>query len=258
MKIAVSGAAGRMGRIVIKKALEGGVSVSQAFDIVKIGEDAGEVAGVGKIGVKISDKIEELKADVLIDFTNPEATLKIARIASQKGIKMVIGTTGFSEEQRKELYTLCSKVPSVISPNFSVGVNVFWKIIEFATKYLYDADIEIVEVHHKNKRDSPSGTALKAAEIIQHVLAQKGKNLEIKSCRQGSSPRGSEIGVFGVRGGDVVGEHTVFFFGDGERVEITHRAMSREAFAFGAVKAAKWVFNVDKPGIYTMLDVLGF
>ncbi|MEM0331650.1 MAG: 4-hydroxy-tetrahydrodipicolinate reductase, partial [Archaeoglobaceae archaeon] len=191
MKIAVSGAAGRMGRMVIKKALEG--------------EDAGEVAGVGKIGVKISDKIEELKADVLIDFTNPEATLKIARIASQKGIKMVIGTTGFSEEQRKELYTLCSKVPSVISPNFSVGVNVFWKIIEFATKYLYDADIEIVEVHHKNKRDSPSGTALKAAEIIQNVLAQKGKNLEIKSCRQGSSPRGSEIGVFGVRGGDVVG-----------------------------------------------------
>ncbi len=258
MRLAVSGAAGRMGRLVIKKAVESGINVVQAFDIVNVGKDAGELAGVGKIGVQIQDDISKLDADVLVDFTNPEAALQNAKVASEKGVKLVIGTTGFTEEQRKELYEYCSKVPSVVSPNFSVGVNVFWKVVEFAARYLYDCDVEIVELHHRHKKDSPSGTALKVAEIVKNVFAEKGRELEIKLCREGISPRGEEIGVFGIRGGDVVGEHTVFFFGNSERIEITHRAMSRECFAAGAITAVKWIEKVDEPGLYTMSDVLGF
>ncbi|MCS7122071.1 MAG: 4-hydroxy-tetrahydrodipicolinate reductase [Archaeoglobaceae archaeon] len=252
MRIAIAGAAGRMGRLVIKKAIEESLQISQAFDIVRVGEDAGEVAGIKKIGVPISNKIEELDSDILIDFTNPEAALKNAKVAASKKVKIVMGTTGFNELQRKELYETCSKVPSVVSPNFSVGVNVFFKIVEFAAKHLKDYDVEIVEIHHKHKRDSPSGTAIRLAEIINQV----SKKRELKFFRLGQ--RGDEIGIFGVRGGDVVGEHTVFFFGSGERIEIIHRATSRDAFAEGAIRAAKWIFKVEKPGIYTMFDVLGF
>ncbi len=257
MRLAVCGAAGRMGRLVVKKAVEEGLKVIQTFDIVEVGKDAGELAGVGRIGVAIQNDISNLDADVLIDFTTAEAAVENARIAAEKGVKIVMGTTGFSEEQRRKLYEYCSRVPSVISPNFSVGVNVFWKIVGFAARYLSDADVEIVEVHHRHKRDSPSGTAIRTAEIIKSVFSEVGRNLELKFCREGLSPRGNEIGVFGVRGGDVVGEHTVFFFGSGERIEITHRASSRECFAAGAIRAAKWIANVEKPGIYTMDDVLG-
>lgn len=254
MKLAIAGSAGRMGRLVVKNAINEGLKVSQAFDIVEIGKDAGEVAGIGKIGVLIENDIAKLNADILVDFTNPNACLKNARIASEKGVKLVIGTTGFSEEQRRELESYCKRVPTVISPNFSVGVNAFFKIVEFASSMLQDYDVEIFEIHHKMKKDAPSGTAIKTAEIIRDVLAKKGKKLELKFCREGK--RGEEIGVFGIRGGDVVGEHTVMFFGEGERVEITHRATSRESFAKGAIMAVKWIAKVDKPGIYSMLDVL--
>ncbi len=258
MRLAVAGAAGRMGRLVVRKAVESGIDVVQAFDIVEVGRDAGELAGIGKIGVKIDNDITKLDADVLVDFTTAEAAVKNAKIAAEKGVRIVMGTTGFNEEQRKELEEYCKKVPSIISPNFSVGVNVFWKIVEFAAKYLYDCDVEIVEIHHRHKKDAPSGTALKAAEIVKSVFESAKKHVEIKLCREGFSPRKNEIGVFGIRGGDVVGEHTVFFFGEGERIEITHRATNRECFAAGAVMAAKWISKVDKPGIYTMSDVLGF
>ncbi|MEM4541149.1 MAG: 4-hydroxy-tetrahydrodipicolinate reductase [Archaeoglobaceae archaeon] len=254
MKLAIAGAAGRMGRLVVKHAINEGLKVFQAFDVVEVGKDAGELAGVGKIGVLIENDITKLNVDVLVDFTNPEACIKNARIASQKGIKLVIGTTGFSEEQRKELESYCKKVPAVISPNFSVGVNAFFKIVEFASSLLHSYDIEIFEIHHKMKKDAPSGTAIKTAEIIREVLAKKGKILDLKFCREGK--RGNEIGVFGIRGGDVVGEHTVLFFGEGERVEITHRATSRDSFAKGAIMAVKWIAGVEKPGIYSMLDVL--
>ncbi|MCS7130133.1 MAG: 4-hydroxy-tetrahydrodipicolinate reductase [Archaeoglobaceae archaeon] len=254
MKLAIAGSAGRMGRLVVKNAINEGLKVSQAFDIVEIGKDAGEVAGIGKIGVLIENDIAKLNADILVDFTNPNACLKNARIASEKGVKLVIGTTGFSEEQRRELESYCKRVPTVISPNFSVGVNAFFKIVEFASSMLQDYDVEIFEIHHKMKKDAPSGTAIKTAEIIRDVLAKKGKKLELKFCREGK--RGEEIGVFGIRGGDVVGEHTVMFFGEGERVEITHRATNRESFAKGAIMAVKWIAKVDKPGIYSMLDVL--
>ncbi|MEM0351070.1 MAG: 4-hydroxy-tetrahydrodipicolinate reductase [Archaeoglobaceae archaeon] len=256
MKLAVAGSAGRMGRLVIKNAIKEGLTIAQAFDIVEVGKDAGEIAGIGKIGVKIENDIENLNADVLIDFTNPEACLRNAKVASRKGVKLVIGTTGFSDSQRKELEEICRKVPSVISPNFSLGVNVFFKIVEFASSFLQDYDVEIFEIHHRHKKDAPSGTAIKIAEIIKRVMAEKGRELEIKFFRDGK--KGDEIGVFGIRGGDVVGEHTVLFFGEGERIELTHRATSRECFAKGALIAAKWISKVEEPGIYTMFDVLGF
>lgn len=253
MRVAVSGAAGRMGRLVIKNAIENGLEVVQAFDVRETGRDAGELAGVGKIGVKVEDDISKLDADVLIDFTVAEAAVQNAKVAAEKGVKVVMGTTGFDEQQRRELEKLAEKVPFILSPNFSLGVNVFFKIVEYAASFLKDFDVEIVEMHHKHKRDSPSGTALKIAEILREVMG----GIRIKTCREGVSPRGDEIGVFGVRGGDVVGEHTVYFFGNGERIEITHRAMNRECFASGAVKAAMWLENVEKPGLYTMNDVLG-
>nr|WP_202320219.1 4-hydroxy-tetrahydrodipicolinate reductase [Archaeoglobus neptunius] len=258
MKVAVSGAAGRMGRLVVKNAFEKGLDIAQAFDIREVGKDAGELAGIGKIGVSIQDDITRLDADVLIDFTIAEAAIKNAEVAAEKGVKIVIGTTGFTDEQKKRLEKLSERIPMIVSPNFSLGVNVFWKIVEFAANFLSEWDTEIVELHHRHKRDAPSGTAMRLAEILKVVKKAKGEDVNIKTCREGIAPRGKEIGVFGVRGGDVVGEHTVFFFGNGERVEITHRAMSRECFASGAVEAAKWLFNVSNPGLYTMNDVLGF
>ncbi|MEM1579216.1 MAG: 4-hydroxy-tetrahydrodipicolinate reductase [Archaeoglobaceae archaeon] len=255
MKLAIAGSAGRMGRLIVKQAVNEGIKVVQAFDIVEVGKDAGEVAGVGKIGVLIDNNIEKINADVLVDFTNPQACLRNAEIASNKGIKLVVGTTGFTKEEREKLENYCKRVPAIISPNFSIGVNVFFKILEFASSLLYNYDVEVFEIHHRHKRDSPSGTAIKAAEIIKEVFAKKGKEVELKFSRDGK--KGNEIGVFGLRGGDVIGEHTVLFFGEGERVEITHRATSRECFAKGAIIAAKWISKVEKPGIYTMENVLG-
>jgi|Deesub1362A_J573_1020465.scaffolds.fasta_scaffold00195_4 4-hydroxy-tetrahydrodipicolinate reductase len=260
IKVAVTGAAGRMGKLIVKNVVEDPeLQLIQAFDIHRIGEDAGEVAGTGKAGVEIyhADKLFKLKADVLVDFTLAEAAVKNIQIASEKGIKLVVGTTGFSEEQWNLIKEKLS-VPAVITPNFSVGVNLFWKLVEFATSHLKDYDIEIMEIHHRLKKDAPSGTAIKAAQIISEVLKKSGIERELKFCRSGMSLRGDEIGVFGIRGGDVVGEHTVFFMGDGERIEITHRATNRQAFASGAIRAVKWIYDVEKPGIYTMDDVLGF
>ncbi len=255
MRIAVTGSAGRMGRLIVKHAISEGLKVVQAFDIVEVGRDAGEVAGVGKIGVTIERDVEKLNADVLVDFTNPSACLENARVASRKGVKLVIGTTGFSKEQREELEEICSKVPSIISPNFSIGVNAFFKIAEFAASLLHSYDVEVFELHHRHKKDAPSGTAIRVAEIVREVLAERGRKLDLKFCRD--SKKGDDIGVFGIRGGDVVGEHTVVFFGEGERVEIVHRATSRDCFAKGAILAVKWISKVEKPGIYSMLDVLG-
>ncbi|MCS7118793.1 MAG: 4-hydroxy-tetrahydrodipicolinate reductase [Archaeoglobaceae archaeon] len=255
MKLAISGSAGRMGKLVVKHAINKNLKLVQAFDVVHVGKDVGEVAGIGNVGVKIENDIEKLNADVLIDFTTPEACLKNAKVAALKGIKIVIGTTGFNEKERKELEEICRKVPSIISPNFSIGVNVFFKIVEFTASLLNNYDVEIFEIHHRHKKDSPSGTAIRIAEIIREVLARKGKDLEMIFYRKGK--KGEDLGIFGLRGGDVVGEHTVLFFGEGERVELTHRATSRDCFAMGALIAAEWISKVDKPGIYSMIDVIG-
>ena len=252
MRLAVHGAAGRMGRLVVKNAYEEKLKIVQAFDIRHVGEDVGELAGIGNIGVKVSDNVSEIDCDVVVDFSVPEATVKMLEEAAKKNIKAVVGTTGFTDEQKKRIEDLSKKIPIVLSPNFSVGVNIFWKALEFLAEKLSDYDVEIVEIHHKFKRDAPSGTALKAAEIIGEITGKKN----FVFGREGER-RDDEIGVFGVRGGDVVGEHTVFFIGIGERMEITHRAWNREAFSKGALKAAKWVYGIENPGLYSMKDVLG-
>ena len=258
IRVAVAGAVGRMGRLIVQNVVEDkSLELVQAFDIREFGRDAGELAGVGRVGVEITpaDAMEDvLDADVLVDFTTAEGSVENIRCASQKGVKLVVGTTGFTEEHWEKIREYCSKVPAVISPNFSVGVNVFWKLVEFAVKFLSDYDVEILEIHHRFKRDAPSGTALKTADILRKLLGEK----KLVFGREGICPRGDEIGVFAIRGGDVVGEHTVFFIGMGERIEVTHRALSRQAFASGAIRAVKWIADVDKPGIYGMVDVLGF
>ena len=255
MRIAVHGAAGRMGKLVVKNAVDEGLEVIQAFDVTRVGDDAGEVAGIGRIGVQISSSVEELSSDVVIDFSVPQATVKLLEACAEKGVKAVIGTTGFSEEQRKRIGELSRKVPVVLSPNFSVGVNVFWKALEVLAEKLSEYDMEILEIHHRFKRDAPSGTALKAGEILKE---HSKKSLSFVFGREGESLRkDDEVGIFAVRGGDVVGEHTVFFIGFGERIELTHRAWNREAFSRGAIKAARWIAEVDRPGLYSMKDVLG-
>jgi 4-hydroxy-tetrahydrodipicolinate reductase len=259
IRVAVNGAAGRMGRLIVKNVSEDEeLQLVQAFDVARIGEDAGEVAGVGRLNVPIINaselgKLDADVVDVVIDFSVPAGTLNVLRAAKEKGVKAVVGTTGFTQEQREEIEEISRDIPVVLSPNFSVGVNVFWKLIERAAELLKGYDVEIVEIHHRFKRDAPSGTALKAAEVIKKVVGDR----ETVFGREGEALRGDEIGVFAVRGGDVVGEHTVYFIGMGERVEITHRAQSREAFSRGAIRAAKWIAGVDRPGLYSMDDVLG-
>lgn len=260
IKVAVAGAAGRLGSLVVKNVIESSdTHLVQAFDLQNVGSDAGEVAAAGRAGVEISEPStmgEKLDADVLIDFTSADAAMKNIKAASQKGVSLVVGTTGFSEEQKKQVEDYCQKVPAVISPNFSIGVNVFWKIIEYATRYLGTYDIEVLEKHHKFKKDAPSGTAIKIAEVASEILKEQGKDRRIVYERSGER-KDDEITVLGLRGGDVAGEHTVYYLGMGERIEITHSAGSRQAFAGGAVMAATWVAD-KSPGLYSMNDVLGF
>ncbi len=260
INVAVAGAAGRLGSLIVQNVVENPTThLAQAFDIQCVDDDAGESAGIGRTGVKITEPSvisEELDADVLIDFTAPDAAIKNIEAASKKGIPVVVGTTGFSEEQKKQMEEYCQKIPAVVSPNFSVGVNVFWKIIEYATRFLGDYDMEILEKHHKFKKDAPSGTAIKIAEVASSILKEQGKDRRIVYERSGER-KDDEITVLALRGGDVAGEHTVHYFGMGEKIEITHAAGSRQAFAGGAITAAKWVVG-KRPGLYSMNDVLGF
>lgn len=262
IKVGVLGAAGRMGGLIIQNiAKNEKLQLASAFDLTKIGMDAGEVAQAGNLGVPISD-INELgtvlkntKTDVLIDFTIADATTINAPIAASCGVKLVIGTTGLNPEQKAIVESSIAEnnISAVIAPNFAVGVNVFFRIIKEAAKYLADNDIEIIEAHHNQKQDAPSGTALKAAEVIAEGI----NKTEFVYGRHGKAPRGNEIGIHAVRGGDIAGDHTVLFAGDGERIEIKHQAHTRQAFAAGVVKAAEWVYS-EEPGIYSMDDILGF
>lgn len=261
IRAAVTGASGRMGKLIISNIVASdGIELSAAFDLVNIGKDAGEIAQVGNLGVSVSDVkdmervLKESSTNVLIDFTIANATVVNAPVAASAGVNLVIGTTGFSKEQKQIIEAAVSKhgVAGIISPNFSVGVNVFFKILSEASKYLGDFDIEVIEAHHNKKKDAPSGTAMKVADVISAALGGK----DYVYGRQGLAPRNKEIGIHAVRGGDIVGDHTVLFAGDGERIEIKHQAHSRQAFASGAVKAAAWICNAG-PGMYTMEDILG-
>jgi 4-hydroxy-tetrahydrodipicolinate reductase len=262
INVGVLGASGRMGGLIIRNIINNEkLQLSSAFDLMKIGTDVGEVAQTGYLGIPVSDincletVLKDTKTDVLIDFTIADATTVNAPIAASCGVRLIIGTTGLSPEQKKEVENSITKHngSAVISPNYAVGMNVFFRIIEEAAKYLADSDIEIIEAHHNKKQDAPSGTALKAAEIIAKAINKK----DFIYGRYGKALRGDEIGIHAVRGGDIAGDHTVLFAGDGERIEIKHQAHSRQAFAGGVVKAAEWVYSA-KPGIYSMEDILGF
>ncbi len=261
IKIAVSGACGKMGGLIIENGLKSpDLKLASAMDVTNIGKDIGEVMRVGKLNVIVEDAnnieaaLERAKPDVLIDLTIANAAVKNVIAGARKKVNLVVGTTGFTPEQRAAMESAIreNNVAAVISPNFSIGVNVFWGLLAEAAKNLGDYDIEIIEAHHNQKKDAPSGTAMKAAEVISKTLGGK----EFVFGRHGVSPRSKEIGIHAVRGGDIVGDHTVLFAGDGERIEIKHQAHSRQAFASGAVKAAVWV-STAKPGIYEMADVLG-
>jgi len=222
------------------------------------GFDLAEGRQVGPIkvsSVKDIDKVlKAVRPDVLIDFTMPAAAVSNVKAAASNGVRPVVGTTGFDEAQKREMADAIKKgnVAAIISPNFSVGVQVFLKLLAEAAGGLEGCDIEIIEAHHNKKKDAPSGTALKAAEVISGALKEKP---QLVYGREGVVPRGREIGIHAVRGGDIVGDHTVLFACDGERIEIKHQAHSRSAFASGAVKAARWIV-AQKPGLYSMSDMV--
>ena len=262
IRVALVGACGRMGTQIVRRVLATeGMTISAAFDLVNIGKDIGEVVGVGKIDVPVSESkdlatvLKESKTDVLIDFTIAAATIVNAPIAAAAGVNLIIGTTGLTPEQKDEIAKAVADngVAAVISSNYSIGVGIFFKLIREAAKNLgLDYDVEIIEAHHNQKKDAPSGTAVTAAEIISEALGGK----EYCYGREGICPRGKEIGIHAVRGGDIVGDHTVMFIGNSERIEIRHQAHSREIFVAGAVLAAKWVVSQDKGIVYSMSNVL--
>jgi 4-hydroxy-tetrahydrodipicolinate reductase len=248
MKVAVAGAGGRMGRTLVDAVLaDRELELAAALDM------PGSAALGGEIGkTKITSDVGMVAlADVLIDFTRPEAApehLKHARA-------MVLGTTGFSEAQKKAVVDAAKRIPIVMAANFAVGVNAVYRLAETAARILgEDYDVEIIEAHHRHKVDAPSGTALKLGEVVAAAL----KTSDFVHGRQGETgqrPR-KQIGFHAIRGGDIVGEHTVIFAGTGERVEITVRSQSRTTYALGALRAAKWL-NGRPPGLYDMGDVLG-
>ncbi len=264
IKAVVTGAAGRMGgRIISVIEDTEGIELAGALERPEhyaVGQDAGEVVGIGEMGVKISSRLEEtLKdADVLIDFTFPDVTIENLRVASRLNKAAVIGSTGFSADEMSELKNLAANIPCLLAPNMSVGVNVMLKLVAEAAKALGEGfDIEIVEAHHRMKKDAPSGTAMKLAETAAQAVGRNLSEVGVFERLGMIGPRRKdEIGVQTLRGGDIVGDHTVFFFGTGERLEITHRATNRDTFASGAVRAAQWIVGKD-PGLYDMHDVLG-
>lgn len=264
VKIAVTGFGGRMGRTLAQAITQAeGAELSAAIErpgSSLVGADAGEVAalGPGSGGLAIVDSLEQAEFDVLIDFSAPAATLANAAYCASKGLPIVIGTTGFEPAQKEELLGAADKTPLCLASNFSTGVNLCFKLLETAARVMGDdADIEIVEAHHRHKVDAPSGTALSMGEVVAETLGRDLKQVAVygREGQTGARERDT-IGFATVRGGDVVGDHTVMFLADGERVEITHKASSRLSFARGAVRASLWLVG-RKPGHYDMRDVLG-
>jgi len=232
------------------------------FTVTGAFERAGnEHVGREASGVPIAAGIEPTLAkgaDVVIDFSAPAASLQHAAVCADRGIALVIGTTGFTEEQKTALRAASRRIPLLLAPNMSAGVNVLFRLVADAARALGSAyDVEVVEMHHRMKRDAPSGTALRLAEVAADALGLHAKDPFVYERHGETGARGAgAIGVQALRGGDVVGDHTVHFLADGERLELTHRATSRENFARGAVRAARWLAG-KKPGFYDMQDVLG-
>jgi 4-hydroxy-tetrahydrodipicolinate reductase len=262
VKVVVTGAAGRMGTQIVRLvAGDEGLKLTGAVERPgHAGQDAGALAGLPPLGVAVAEELAAAiaGADVVIDFTSHEASARNAEVCAEKGVALVIGSTGFTPEAKARVAAAARKVPIVLSPNMSVGVNVLFELVRQAAKTLGDAyDVEIVEIHHKRKRDAPSGTAVALGEVAARALDRDPADA-LAYTRHGILGERPpwQIGIQTLRGGDVVGEHTVFFCGEGERLELTHRATSREQFARGAVRAAHWI--AGKPaGLYDMADVLG-
>lgn len=262
IKIAVAGAAGRMGRVLIEACAKSeGLRLTVAIErsgVTAVGADAGELAGVGKLGVPIRDRLDGLDFDVLVDFTRPEATLANVEHCRRARKRIVIGTTGFDAAGNERIAGAAKEIPIVFAPNMSAGVNLCFKLIETAARALGpDVDVEITEAHHRYKTDAPSGTALRMGEVVAKALGRDLKTCAVYGRHGVTGERTREtIGFSVVRAGDIVGDHTVLFAGGGERVEITHRAESRMTFANGALRAAHWLMD-KKSGLYDMQDVLG-
>jgi 4-hydroxy-tetrahydrodipicolinate reductase len=265
IRLAISGAGGRMGKSIIQACHakpDWTVTAATARPgSPAMGEDAGWLAGVPVLGVEVVDRLAKAQQpfDVLIDFTQPVVTQGNLVYCREHKRRMVIGTTGFTPSQREEIAAAAKEIAIVLAPNMSVGVNLCFKLLELAARTIGDeTDIEIIEAHHRHKRDAPSGTALRMGEVIAAAL---GRNLEECAVYGRSRGIGAErqretIGFESIRAGDIVGDHTVLFAGDGERVEITHKTSSRLTFANGALRAASWLMG-KKQGLYDMQDVLG-
>jgi 4-hydroxy-tetrahydrodipicolinate reductase len=254
MRITLCGSAGRMGRSILALAkLDKEIQVSGALE-----HEGSKAIGSGDPVICSVKDLEKFlsKSDSLIDFTNPVSALSNLEIAKKCKVPVVIGTTGFDEEQKNEILETSKRVPIVFSPNMSVGVNILFKLVGAVGRKIPEYNIEIVELHHNKKKDSPSGTAARLAEIAASSIGEKIREVGIygRHCADAVRKKG-EIGVFSVRAGDIVGDHTVYFAGPGERIELTHRAHSRDTFAAGALRAAKWLVD-QKPGLYDMADVL--
>jgi 4-hydroxy-tetrahydrodipicolinate reductase len=261
--VVVSGAAGRMGREIVRLvAASSALRLRGAVDRAPgaLGQDAQALAGLPAGGIRVVASLAEVLpgAGVVIDFTTFEASAAHAEACAAAGVPVVIGSTGFTAEARARVAAAARRIPVLLSPNMSVGVNLLFELVRQAAAVLGDAyDVEVVELHHKRKKDAPSGTAMKLAEVAAEALGRDaGKDLAFARHGMIGERPAREIGVQTVRGGDIVGEHTVYFCGEGERLELTHRATAREQFARGAVRAAAWLPG-RPPGLHDMADVLG-
>lgn len=264
IRLAVAGAAGKMGKTILSLAAKDSeFKIAAGFESPEssaLGSDIGRLIGRDALGVKISHyPFEALQdCDALIDFTHPSTTDTYLRAALKFKVAYVLGTTGLDAKTMSLIKKVSHKIPVVQSPNMSIGVNLLFRLAEITAKALDESyDIEISETHHRMKKDSPSGTAVKLLEVVANARKRNLKKDVVtgRDGETGARPRG-QIGVLAMRGGDVVGDHTVFYYGDGERIELTHRASSREAFALGALRAAKFVTK-RKNGLYNMQQVLG-
>ncbi len=267
IRAVVTGVAGKMGSQIVRAVRDAEgfqlVGATERAGTAAVGLDAGLAAGLGMLEVSVADDLGKAlqtagQVDVVIDFTHHDASVKHAELCAERKVALVVGSTGFSPEARERIAEAAKATPILMSPNMSVGVNLMIQMAgELARRLGAGYDVEILELHHRHKVDAPSGTALRLAEVIAE---KRGRNpqKDLTFARKGSigERRREEIGVQALRGGDVVGEHTVFFLGEGERIELTHRTTSRDGFATGSVRAARWI--VGKPaGIYSMQDVLG-
>lgn len=263
VKIGVIGAGGRMGKMLIQAVAQNPNTILSAgierLGSTLIGVDAGELVNLPTTNVKLVDNLTQVidKIDVLIDFSLPESTAKNVQLCAEKGVNMVIGTTGLNDEQTALLNKASEKIAIVYAGNYSTGVNLTLKLLEMASKAFGEtADVEVIEAHHKHKIDAPSGTAYMMAEAVANARGQNLKDVAVygREGQTGQRQPGT-IGIHAIRGGEIVGDHTVMFIADGEVVEITHKARERMTFATGAVRASEWVYGKTQ-GLYDMQDVL--